>query len=146
MRQILTQIVKSPTDLPKVPLDTLFKEGCDGAIQPPTIYSCQLSPQKHSEKVSEAGQESLRSKTATDSRNYDSMDRRSKISTKRVSNVVKMLQGPRPIPRRKSAGGNQKDQHDESSEEEGFDVLQLTKKKQPIVGRYPEIKRYRKLK
>lgn len=35
---------------------------------------------------------------------------------------------------------------EESSEEEDFDCLQLTKKKQPSYKKYPEIKKYRVLK
>ena len=65
----------------------------------------------------------------------------------RVNNVVKMLQGPRPRPRRKSAGGKSLERVQSSSEEEnGIDCLQLTKKKQPVYRRYPEIKKYRQLK
>ena len=76
------------------------------------------------------------------------MDMKSKNSLTRISNVVKMLQGEMPKPRRKSAGGNQFEQQPPSSEDEDrVDMLQLTKKKKQPYGRpYAEIKKYRKLK
>lgn len=97
------QPVRSPAVMPTNNLDALFREGKEGTLRPPSIYSCRLSKREltgsHKESQNVGALSSYRSNSADAMKLHYKNMVRNQPSKRKTNNVLKMLQDRRPKPK-----------------------------------------------